>query len=132
MRLLLLTIGAAATCFGCASIQNSEAIKTERVLAAAGFQMRLADTPQKLAKVEAMTQRKLVPHQKDGETMFVYADATACKCVYAGTQQANQRYQQLAIQQKLANQAENTAALNQDSAMDWDGMGGMGGWGPWY
>jgi hypothetical protein len=129
MRLLLLTIVAAATCFACASIQNSEAIKTERVLAAAGFQMRLADTPEKMAKVEAMTQRKLVPHEKDGETMFVYADATACKCVYAGTQQANQRYQQLAIQQKLAKQAENTAALNQDAAMDWDGWGG---WGPWY
>jgi len=129
MKLLLLTIVAAATCFACASIQNSEAIKTERVLAAAGFQMRLADTPEKLAKVEAMTQRKLVPHEKDGETMFVYADATACKCVYAGTQQAHQRYQQLAIQQKLAKQAENTAAMNQDSAMDWDGWGG---WGPWY
>ena len=129
MKLLLLTIVAAATCFACALIQNSEAIKTERVLAAAGFQMRLANTPEKLAKVAAMTQRKLVPHEKDGETMFVYADATACKCVYAGTQQAHQRYQQLAIQQKLAKQAENTAAMNQDSAMDWDGWGG---WGPWY
>ena len=123
------TVVAAATSFACASIQNSEAMKTERVLAAAGFQMRLANTPEKLAKVEAMTQRKLVPHEKDGETMFVYADATACKCVYAGTQQAHQRYQQLAIQQKLAKQAENTAAMNQDSAMDWDGWGG---WGPWY
>ena len=129
MRLLLLTIVVAATSFACASIQNSEAIKTERVLAAAGFQMRLANTPEKLAKVAAMTQRKLVPHEKDGETMFVYADATACKCVYVGTQQAHQRYQQLAIQQKLAKQAENTAAMNQDSAMDWDGWGG---WGPWY
>jgi hypothetical protein len=129
MRRLLLTIGAAATCFACASIQKSEAIKTERTLAAAGFQMRLADTPQKMAKVEAMTQRKLVPHEKDGETMFVYADASECKCVYAGSQQAHQRFQQLAIQQKLAKQAENTAALNQDAAMDWDGWGG---WGPWY
>lgn len=129
MRLLLLTIVAAATSFACASIQNSEAMKTERVLAAAGFQMRLADTPEKLAKVTAMTQRKLVPHEKNGETMFVYADATACKCVYVGTQQAHQRFQQLALQQKLANQQEMTAEMNQDTAMDWDGWGG---WGPWY
>ena len=129
MRLLLLTVVAAATSFACASIQNSEAMKTERVLAAAGFQMRLADTPERLAKVTAMTQRKLVPHQKNGEIMFVYADATACKCVYVGTQAAHQRFQQLAIQQKLANQQEMTAEMNQDIAMDWDGWGG---WGPWY
>jgi hypothetical protein len=126
---MILLIGAAATCFACASIEKSEAIKTERTLAAAGFQMRLADTPQKMAKVEAMTQRKLVPHEKDGETFFVYADALECKCVYAGSQQARQRYEQLAIKQNLANQQQMTAAMNEDAAMDW---GGWGGWGPWY
>lgn len=122
----LLIIGTAATCFACASIQKSEAIQTERLLAAAGFQMRLADTPQKMAKLETMTQRKLVPHEKDGEPFFVYADALECKCVYAGTQQAHQRFQQLAIQQKLANQEEMTAEMNEDASMDW------GAWGPWY
>lgn len=129
MRLFLLTIGAAATCFACAAIHKGEAIKTERLLAASGFQMQLADTPQKMAKLETMTQRKLVPHQKDGMTFFVYADALECKCVYAGGQQANERFQRLLIQQDIANQEEMTASMNEDAAMDW---GAWGPWGPWY
>ena len=83
-----------------------------------------------MAKLETMTQRKLVPHEKDGKPFFVYADALECKCVYAGTEQAHQRFQQLAIQQKLANQEEMTAAMNEDAAMDWGGWGGDCG--PWY
>lgn len=129
MRLMLLTIGAAATCFACASIQKSEAIKTERMLAAAGFQMRLADTPQKLAMIQPMPQRKLAPHEKDGKTFFLYADALECKCVYAGTQQAYQRFQRLATEQDLADQEEMTASMNEEAAMDWDAWGT---WGPWY
>ena len=91
--------------------------------------MRLADTPEKMAKLEKMTQRKLVPHEKDGKTFFVYADALECKCVYAGTQQAHQRFQRLAITQKLANQERMTASMNENASMNW---GAWGGWGPWY
>ena len=75
MRLLLAIVLVTTLSLGCAAIQRSEAIRTERVLAAAGFQMKLADTPEKLAKVQGMTQRKLQPHDKDGEMFFVYADA---------------------------------------------------------
>ena len=99
------------------------------VLAAAGFQVKLADTPEKLAKVTAMTQRKIVPHDKDGETYFVYADALECVCVYAGNAKAHQRYQRLALQQRIANQAQQTAEMNQDAAMEWNQWGA---WGPWY
>jgi hypothetical protein len=130
MRLILLTIGAALTCVACASIEKSEAIKTERMLSASGFQMRLADTPKKLTQLEAMTQRKLVPHQKDGKVIYVYADALECKCAYAGNERAQQRFQKLAIEQKLAKQQEMTASMNEDAAMNWDTWGGWGPWGP--
>ncbi|HIF94326.1 MAG: hypothetical protein ABGX04_10020 [Myxococcales bacterium] len=129
MRFLLVMAAVAVTSLGCAAIQKSEAIRTERVLAAAGFQVKLADTPEKLARVKAMTQRKVQPHDKDGETYFVYADALECVCVYAGNQKAHQRYQRLALQQKLANQARQTAEMNQDAAMEWNEWGP---WRPWY
>ena len=129
MRLLLATALVATLSLGCAAMQRSEAIKTERVLAAAGFQMKLADTPEKLAKVQAMTQRKLQPHDKDGEVFFVYADAMECNCVYVGNEAAHQRYQQLALKQKLADQARETAEMNENAAMEWNTWGA---WGPWY
>lgn len=131
MRFLIMMTAVAVTMtsLGCAAIHKSEAIKMERVLAAAGFQVKLADTPEKLAKVTAMTQRKIVPHDKDGETYFVYADALECVCVYAGNAKAHQRYQRLALQQRIANQAQQTAEMNQDAAMEWNQWGA---WGPWY
>ena len=129
MRLLIATALVATLSLGCAAMQRSEAIRTERVLAAAGFQMKMADTPEKLAKVQGMTQRKLQPHDKDGEVFFVYADALECNCVYVSTEAAHQRYQQLALKQELADQARETAELNENAAMEWNTWGT---WGPWY
>lgn len=129
MRVLLAIVLVTTLSLGCAAIQRSEAIRTERVLAAAGFQMKLADTPEKLAKVQAMTQRKIQPHDKDGAVFFVYADALECTCVYVGTEAAHQRYQELALKQELADQARETAELNENAAMEWNTWGT---WGPWY
>jgi hypothetical protein len=115
---------------GCASIMGRGAIDTERTLAAAGFQMKLADTPEKLAHLQTLApQRKLVPHSQDGEMRYVWADAKYCKCLYAGSELAYQRYQKLAIQQKLADEQRDAALANEDAAMNW---GMYGGWGPWW
>ena len=114
---------------GCAAIQKSDTMDTERALAAAGFQMKLADTPGKLVHLETLTQRKLVPHQKDGAVHYVYADATYCKCVYVGTEDAYQRYQGLAIQQKIADEQRVAAEMNEQADMNW---GMWGAWGPWW
>jgi len=107
---------------GCAAIQRSDAMDTERSLAAAGFQMKMADTAARTAQVSGLPQRKLtrVPHE--GENRFVYADATYCKCVYVGTEAAYDRYQKIAIDQQVANE-------QLDASMNWDAWGP---WGPWY
>jgi len=112
----------------CAAIQNQNAIDTERLLAASGFQMRLADSPEKLAHLQTLTQRKLVPHQHDGKIYYIYADATSCQCVYIGNEKAYQRYQQLALQREIAQEQRMTAEMNADAAMNW---GLWGPWGPW-
>jgi len=44
---LLTLIAFTLTLAACAAIQNRDAIEMERLLAGSGFQMRLADTPQK-------------------------------------------------------------------------------------
>jgi len=105
---------------GCAAIQQSQAMDTERALAASGFQMKMADTPQKLAHIQALPQRKLFPQTIDGAVRYVYADASYCKCVYAGSQKSYQNYAKLQEQQEIAE----TNAM----AADW---GAWGPWGPW-
>ena len=112
---------------GCAAMQRQEAQSKESLLAAAGFQVRVASTPAQQANLQAMTPRRIVPHAlKDGTVAFVYADPTGCNCVYVGDQQAYQRFQQLAIKQQLAQEQVMTAEMNQDAMMNW------GVWGPFY
>ncbi len=113
---------------GCQTIENENAASAEQMLAAAGFQMKLAETPEQLANLQQMTQRKLVPHTKDGQTLYVYADADYCKCVYVGNEKNNQEYQKMSFQKDLADEKETTALLNEDASMNW---GFWGPWGPW-
>jgi len=111
----------ALTLVGCTAIEKGDASDTEQLLSAAGFQMKLANTPEQLAHVQTLTQRKVVPHDQDGNTRYVYADAEFCGCVYAGDQAAYQRYQETAVEQ-------NIAEMNEDAAMNW-GMWDAGwGW----
>jgi len=108
---------------GCASVEKSMTIDQERKLAAAGFQMKFATTPEQMEKAAALPQHKLTPAPgPDGNTRFIWADATDCKCIYVGTPAAYDRYQKLQIEENIA---ENEEA----ASMDW---GRWGVWGPWY
>lgn len=118
------TLGVVAS--GCAAIRKSDVDTQEQLLSAAGFQMKLADTPQKVAHLQGMTSQKLVPHTKDGKLYYVYADPEFCKCLFVGNEPAYQKYQQLALQQKLSQERLNAAAMNENAAMNW------GMWGPFW
>jgi hypothetical protein len=101
---------------GCAAIEKQDAESTEQLLSAGGFTIRPADTPDKLASLQAMKQRKVVRREtKDGQLQFLYADAAVCRCLYVGDEQAYQQYQKLAVQQQIAF-ADQEAAL--DASLD--------------
>lgn len=116
---------------GCQTIRESNSRDKEEMLAAAGFQMKLAETPEQLANIEKMQQRKLVPHVKEGRNMYIYADAEFCHCVYVGTEENYQQYEGMVYQKELADQKQATAQMesenfiNESAMMDWDV------WGPW-
>jgi hypothetical protein len=131
-RLYLLRAFAAIVLGGllssCAMMEAQEAKDTEQLLAAAGFKMKLADTPAKMAHLKTLTQHKIVAHQKDGAVYYIYADATTCQCFYWGKDQSYQNFMQLQEQQNIANEERMTAEMNEQEYMDWDTMGyDMGG-----
>ena len=108
---------------GCAAIQKSNTMDTERSLAAAGFQMKFARTPEQIAKANELPQLTLTPTPgPDGKNRFVWADAKYCKCIYVGTEAAYDRYQKLEVRQQIAQNMEM-------ASMNW---GAWGVWGPWY
>lgn len=129
-RLLLATAFAAAALAGfegCASIKNQEAMQTELVLAEAGFEKKFADTSEKLAHLQTLPQRKLTPHEKDGQLWYVYADASTCRCLYAGPEDAYQRYQKLAREKQISETNARAPELTEMSPMNWEVWGGPRG-----
>ncbi len=111
---------------GCTAIENSHARNKEQLLAAAGFHERPADTPDKLKQLESLPDHKLLRREQNGKLYYVYADATACKCLYVGDEANYDEFQKLAVQQQIAEEETMAAQINQEYAMDW------GAWGPWW
>src|SRR5919197_1019733 len=101
-KLMALALTVALSLLGCAAIQRSEARDTEQLLAAAGFQAKLAETPEKLANLKAMPPRQLVSQAKDGNFVYSYADPDYCQCLYVGGPQEYSAYQRLAVHKELA------------------------------
>ena len=89
---------------------------TEQLLAAAGFEMKLADTPEKLANLSTLTpRRRLIPQERDNRLYYVYADPDLCKCLYVGTSTQYER----ALQKGFAN--DQSIAVGQElNALAWD------------
>jgi hypothetical protein len=77
---------------GCSTPKHLQVQETEHLLIAAGFQMQLADTPEKLEHLKTLIQKKFIRYQRDEKLFYVYADAAACKCLYEGTKEDYQRY----------------------------------------
>ena len=112
----LLVVSAAAL-GGCGYTQRQKAQRIEPMLSAAGFKMKLADTPEKLAKIQAMPQLKLQPVKRQGKLYFAYPDVQGCTCLYLGNQTAYQNYQNLVLERREVKEEKEAAIVNEDAAI---------------
>ncbi len=116
---MIATLSVGLLLTGCAAIEKSDAMDTERLLSAAGFKMKFANTPEKLANITAMTQRTVVPHDKNGTVYYAYADAEFCICIYLGAEKNYQQYEKIAVER-------NIAQMNENAAVNWNAWGAWG------
>jgi hypothetical protein len=110
----LLCAAIALSLVGCASIRADDARATERLLIAAGFQMNAADTPEKLAHLQALPAGKIIRRERNGQSPYVYADRDVCKCLYTGTEEQYLEYRHLAEQQNMSDEAKVVAEDSSD------------------
>jgi hypothetical protein len=102
---------------GCAAqVQNKE-----DMLAAAGFTLVPANTPQRQASLASLPPHKFVHQVRNNVVIFTYADPTICDCLDVGNQAAYDRYRQDVFAKNIANEQQMTAQINE---MNW------GPWGP--
>lgn len=97
--------------FGDPAVAGQEA--TDMKLDDAGFVVRVADTPAKLARLRTLPPRKFIRRVKAGRPYFMYADPDACKCVFVGDEDAMKSYRDMAAKRSppLQLQLPNAAAL---------------------
>jgi hypothetical protein len=101
--MLVVLILASAT--GCATLQAAGTRSTEQTLAAAGFQMQVADTPERLAELQSLPPRHLVSRSQNGAPSYVFSDPGGCRCVYVGGAREYREYQRLRREEERANDA---------------------------
>ena len=128
MRHMILLLAASAACLAvsaCATPQQ-RAADQENLLAAAGFTVRPANTPERIASLRSLPPNKVVQRVRGSSVRYVYADPLVCACLYVGDQAAYGRYRQEVFQRRLADEQAMTAQMNQTA---WDD----GPWGPlWF
>jgi hypothetical protein len=118
----LATLAGAILLAGCASMGSAN---TESLLTAAGFRARTPQTPKQQQIYAALppyqVERAAVPGKG---TFYVYKDEKS-GLAYIGREQEYQRYQQLAIQQQIAQNQIMAAEMERAAAWQW-----YGAWGP--
>ena len=97
----------------------------EDSLAAAGFILRPANTPERVAMLKRLPPNRFVRREHGDAVHYVYADPIVCSCLYVGTQQAYSQYLRDRQQQQIVDQQQLTAQEYSDAAWNW------GAWGPW-
>src|SRR5437867_6297543 len=133
-RIFLCSIGAACAAFliGCASTQTSTQNR-ESMLVASGFKVITPKTAAQKQKLQNLPPGKVTMIQKKGKTYYIFPDP-AHNQAYVGGPTEYRHYQELRATNKLAQENLESAAMYQDSAMEWSLWGGwgrgMGVWGP--
>jgi len=92
---------------GCAGMQTQS---KENLLIAAGFKAVVPKTVAQQKKLQALPPDKVAMIQKGGKTYYVFPDAANNRALVGGPKQY-QSYQQLRLQNKLANENLETAEI---------------------
>jgi hypothetical protein len=99
--LVILAPGMFLTLAGCAGKPVNITLQAEESLAAAGFQLKMADTQAKVERISRIPQKKVLWAMIKDREVYLWADVAGCRCYYKGTRH---NYEQL-----LQNQREEKA-----------------------
>ena len=120
LRILAVAAGALFVA-GCAEMGSTN---TTSLLSAAGFRALTPQTPKQQQVYAALPPYKVERATMNGRSFYVYKDEKA-GVAYVGHDSEYQRYQQLCIQQQIAQNYYMAAEMNSFYARGW-----YGAWGP--
>jgi hypothetical protein len=98
----------------CQSPQQAVQAK-EDLLSAAGFTIKPANSPERLAAMKKLPPHKFVQQTSGTNVVWLYADPTGCLCVYFGDQTAWANYRAMVFAKRIADEQKMTAIMNQNA-----------------
>ena len=104
---------------GCAAIEQANRANTERLLSAAGFQPAPANTAERQRSLATLTPYKIERKLRGNGFYYLYA-VPEQNLVYIGNQAAYAKYQDILIQQEIANANLSAAQINMSAAEQWN------------
>jgi hypothetical protein len=128
IRVLLLAGLTLTFMAGCASLDASN---QRSLLAAAGFKVRTPETAKQKELYAAAPSYKVERVSFNGKTFYAYKDEKG-GVAYVGGEAEYQKYQQLAVQQRIARDNYEAAQMNRDMARGWYGAYGPYAFYPGY
>jgi hypothetical protein len=122
-NLIIIFVAAAIALFvtGCAEMGSGN---TTSLLSAAGFHVVTPQTPKQQQLYAALPPYTVEHAIVKGRSFYIYKDEKA-GVAYVGHQPEYQRYQQLCVQQQIAQNYYMAAEMNRAAAFGW-----YGAWGP--
>jgi hypothetical protein len=111
----------AASLFLTLAIGCSTTANREDMLSAAGFQRVPANTPERQAHLNSLPADKITPVVRNGTTYYTFPDPKQ-NVLYVGQEPQYQKYQNLRLQQQMAQEQLSAAEMNDQA---------WGAWGPW-
>ncbi len=94
MTMRAIVFGLAIALLGASPLAAQSQLGRDMKLEDAGFKMREANTPQKMARLNSIPPYKFVPHRKNGARYYVYADPQ-CRCAFVGDDNAMKTYRDM-------------------------------------
>ena len=84
------------------------------LLAAAGFTLVPANTPQRQASLASLPPHKFARQVRNNVVVYIYADPTICDCLYVGNQAAYDRYRQEVFAEEFSQRAADDRSDQRD------------------
>jgi hypothetical protein len=133
---LCLTLGAGCATsssslnpFGDSKTPQEQAADIDPMLQAAGFSALPATTPAQEARLQALPALKLGYYDDaKGVRHFWLADPDVCKCIFHGDEASYQRYENIKLENQVADRDRHAVEMQQQQQMMGNGFGppGMG------
>jgi len=109
---LAVAVGASLVAAACADTGGGATSQKDNMLLSAGFVAKKVDATARMAGLKSLPPHQFVARNRNGRTLYLYADPMVCGCIYAEDQVAYDQYRQRLAARQTATDDQIRAILS--------------------